>query len=215
MTQSRHWGSISLAVLLTGLLFIVLVFTFMVMSKQAKASEQLTRQVVQLQNDQFAAGVPVNVNQTPSARSAKTSDKTKTYTVGSFRFKAPANLIAQSSADKPYYLELATKKEYFGSSVVPATDQLWKVKSDVQLAVTSLADYRQQAPYAIEHQLKIMKGRQVLILKNQLQNIVWYQVVIATTTSGPYHFVTIIPGDTKQAETGLATLLESFEIAEE
>lgn len=208
MNSSRQ-GNATLAVLLAGIFFVLLVFTVAAMSNQAKASETLKGQVKELQNTQLAAGLPVSP--APKVKGAKIDKrKLKKYEQAGIRFSYPDNLVLKQIDSQT--AELATDRQYFGASVVPKNHALVKIRTNVQMSLDSLDEYLKQAPYAAKHELTVTNGLAVLIITNKLNTTVWYQAVIAASPQGPYHFVTALPGDSMVARDIFDTITQTFQL---
>lgn len=209
MATRQRLGNTSLIVLIGAILLVLFVVTLITMSKQAKASSELKKQVIDQANKMVAAGLAVDASTLPSVKSAQINrQQTTQYSKDGISFSYPQSLKLKDYGSN--YRELASDDRYFNSSVVPANQLLVKIRTDVRLSLSTLGEYKQQAPYAIKDELTLINNRQVLLITNQFENTTWQQAVIADSPQGPYHFVTVLPGNSGNASDTLQLILTTF-----
>lgn len=207
MGRLGRLGAISLAVLLAGIFFVLSAFAGVAMRDQAKASEDLKKQVIELQNTQLAAGLPVE-EQAALVKGAKIdTTRLNTYTNGPVSFSYPKSLKLKEVG--PQQVELASDDKLFGSAYVPKGGILAKVQYDVNLALNTIKDY--ETPYATKRDVVLKDGKQVLIANNELNGYKWGVMLVARTPQGPYDFITWHP-DSPQAEEVAETIRATFKV---
>lgn len=216
MFKLRNPGYISLAILLSGIFFLLLIAAGAVMSSQAQASSDLEKKLNDAQSRLAQGGLkPVDV---PAVRGASIDRKKKSkYSVDGLEFQYPAGLFVNeikndSEKGTNYDLEIVTDKKYFGVSVVPDNQLRITVKRNLAYRFDAFDDYLKLAPYATKHRQTIINGLPALIISNEFNNLFWIQAVFEHTPQGPYTVFSTQPGNTYRATDSLDIIIPTVKI---
>lgn len=209
MVFSLRQGGTPLMILVVTVVSTLFILALIMMGNQVKAQEELKNQVIDQANKMAAGGLTVDANSLPSVKSAQINrQNTDPYANDGISFSYPASLKIKEYDNN--YRELASDQRYFGSSIIPNNQLLVKIRTNVKLSLPTLDEYKRQAPYVVKDELTVVNNRQVLFLTNKYDNSTWQQAVIADSPQGPYHFVTVLPGNSGNASDTLQLIVASF-----
>ncbi len=201
-------GTISLAILLAGIFFVLLIFALMAMRNQAQASSLLKDDLKQANLSLVATGLPPATAAEPAVEGIQT-DKTKSSTYQDDEYSLVHPSFLKPKKIKAGHLELASREEYFGAGSVPKGEALLKLVT-VQFN-GSPEDYAARSPYQVSQKVDLINSKQVLRLVNRLNGTEWLVTVIIDSPAGPAHILTGLPSSPK-VQDAMEMVLSSLKV---
>lgn len=222
MVGYNRIGNIPVSVLVAGISFMLFVVTASVLSRQAKASAQLTTKVSNLQTQLLEAGVAPNTGTSPLKKieGNLATSNAKTYSGDGLSFKYPASL--QLVAKNKQIFLVSDKSLVDAKTIITDKNAIKFTIYELQLSyfqiptsLNQLTDVRAVIPYA-EANYRLLtnnQGLKILSTTNSYGSAIsWFMAIAGKADMADGHYVMVQgePADNQQTADTYNKILASL-----